>query len=155
MECDGTSGRWRDIADGGGTEWSIHRWNCEAGRYVGETLNIPVDSRCRSVRDGVASRLSSDLIASEWDDLAGRVSAAPYVRPGWVAAWWRAFGVGDLEIRTLRRDGRLAAVLPVSRRYGVLRSVTNYHTPHSGLLAEDCGAAAQLWRAVFMERSLH
>jgi CelD/BcsL family acetyltransferase involved in cellulose biosynthesis len=76
----------------------------------------------------------------------------PYIRPGWVTAWWRAFGVGNLEIHTLREDGRLVAVLPVARQRGALRSPTNYHTPQSGLLAEDWGAASQLARTLFTGR---
>lgn len=93
--------------------------------------------------------LSIDPLAEEWDELASRVGATPYVRPGWVAAWWRAFGVGKLEIHTLKRDGRLVAVLPVARRYGAVRSVTNYHTPISDLLAEDWNAATELARTLF------
>ena len=94
---------------------------------------------------------SPESLAGEWDELAKRTSAVPFVRPGWVAAWWRSFGVGELELRTLRKDGRLVAVLPVTCRYGVLRSVTNYHTPRSGLLAEDRSAAAELAQTLFME----
>jgi CelD/BcsL family acetyltransferase involved in cellulose biosynthesis len=94
-----------------------------------------------------------DRLAPEWDELAVRVGSVPYVRPGWVAAWWRAFGAGDLEIRTLRRDGRLAAVLPVARQRDVLRSVTNIHTPSSGLLAEDGGAATELARTLFTDNA--
>ena len=37
-------------------------------------------------------------LAEEWDGLADRVGAAPWTRPGWVAAWWRAFGSGRLQI---------------------------------------------------------
>jgi len=93
--------------------------------------------------------LSPESLAGEWDELARRAGAVPFVRPGWVAAWWRAFGVGELELRTLRKDGRLVAVLPVTCRYGALRSVTNYHTPRSGLLAEDRSAAIELARTLF------
>jgi CelD/BcsL family acetyltransferase involved in cellulose biosynthesis len=96
-----------------------------------------------------SSSAAIDRLAPEWDELAVRVGSPPYVRPGWVAAWWRAFGDGDLEIHTLRRDGRLAAVLPVARRRDVLRSVTNVHTPSSGLLAEDGSAATELARTLF------
>lgn len=94
-----------------------------------------------------------EQLAPEWDELATRVGALPYLRPGWVAAWWRAFGDGALEIRTLRRGGRLAAVLPVARRRDALRSATNFHTPCSGLLAEDPAAASELARALFADRA--
>jgi CelD/BcsL family acetyltransferase involved in cellulose biosynthesis len=93
--------------------------------------------------------LSIEPLVGEWDELASRVGATLFVRPGWVAAWWRAFGAGHLEIRTLRRNGRLVAVLPMARRFGALRSVTNYHTPRSGLLAEDWSAETELARTLF------
>jgi len=98
------------------------------------------------------SSLCVESLASEWEELARRVGAPPYVRPGWVAAWWRAFGAGHLEIRTLRRDGRLAAVLPIARQRGAVRSATNFHTPQSGLLADDCSAATELARTLFAEK---
>lgn len=100
-----------------------------------------------------SSSAAIDRLAPEWDELAVRVGSAPYVRPGWVAAWWRAFGAGDLEIHTLRRDGRLAAILPVARQRDVLRSVTNVHTPSSGLLAEDGSAATDLARTLFTDNA--
>lgn len=111
---------------------------------------VPLGSEAEVVCPDLASTpLSIESLAGEWAALASRVGATPFVRPGWVAAWWRAFGVGNLEIRTLRRDGRLVAVLPVTRRYGALRSVTNSHTPRSGLLAEDWSAATELARTLF------
>src|ERR1700720_145453 len=79
-------------------------------------------------REGAFSDLSLEPLASEWDELAERAGASPFLRPGWVAAWWLAFGTGNMEIRTVTRDGRPAAVLPVARRHGALRSVTNDHT---------------------------
>ena len=87
----------------------------------------------------------------EWDELARRVHAMPYLRPAWVEAWWSAFGAGKLELLTFRRDRRLAAVLPVMRRFGTLRSATNCHTPRSGILAEDADAAAALAQNLFLE----
>src|SRR5690349_376775 len=90
-----------------------------------------------------------ERLAPEWDELATRVGALPYLRPGWVAAWWRAFGEGELEIHALRRGGRLAAVLPMARQGDALRSAANVHTPASGVLAEDAGAAAELLRTLF------
>jgi CelD/BcsL family acetyltransferase involved in cellulose biosynthesis len=75
-------------------------------------------------------------LAPEWDALADRVQAPPFVRPGWISAWWRAFGNGDLEIFTLRQRGLLVGLLPLCRFRGALRSPTNWHTPGFGLLAE-------------------
>jgi CelD/BcsL family acetyltransferase involved in cellulose biosynthesis len=105
----------------------------------------PAPSR---VSTRIATRVDSEL-AARWEDLARRVGAAPYLRPGWIAAWWRAFGSGRLEIRTLERDGRLIALVPLARRRGVVRSLTNPHTPDFGLLAEDRPAAFTLARSLF------
>jgi len=83
-------------------------------------------------------------VAREWDDLCDRVGAMPWVRSGWIDAWWRAFGRGTLELVLLRRDGRPAAAAPLVRRRGALRSATNWHTPAYELPAEDDDALAEL-----------
>jgi CelD/BcsL family acetyltransferase involved in cellulose biosynthesis len=75
-------------------------------------------------------------LAPEWDALADHVHAPPFLRPGWIAAWWRAFGSGELEIFTLRERGLLVGLLPLCRFRGAFRSPTNWHTPAFGLLAE-------------------
>lgn len=94
-------------------------------------------------------------LALEWDNLAARAMAAPYLHLGWAEAWCRAFSEGDTELRTLRRDGRLAAVLPMVRKQKVLESAANYHTPGFGLLAEDREAASALAQDLFQEEPLH
>lgn len=78
-------------------------------------------------------------LGAEWDALADRTGGNLWVRPGWVEAWWRAFGEGDLEIIALRRGSELVAVLPLRRRLGALTSTTNWHTPEFDAvgLAED------------------
>jgi CelD/BcsL family acetyltransferase involved in cellulose biosynthesis len=81
-----------------------------------------------------------DLVAGEWDELADRLRAAPFLRPGWFAAWRRAFGSGRLEIIAARRGGRLVAVAALERKRIVLRSPTNWHTPVWAPLAEDAEA---------------
>jgi CelD/BcsL family acetyltransferase involved in cellulose biosynthesis len=83
-------------------------------------------------------------IAAEWDLLADRCRAVPFVRPGWIKAWWRAFGTGALEVVATRRDGRLVALVPLFRRRGSLNSTTNFHSHFFGLLAEDADAARAL-----------
>jgi CelD/BcsL family acetyltransferase involved in cellulose biosynthesis len=97
---------------------------------------------------------SVDAIATDWEELAGRVRAAPFLRPGWVGAWWRAFGTGRLEIVTLRRGDRLAALIPLHRRLGRVRSTSNWHTAHFGLLAEDPDAARELVAALFARQPI-
>ena len=76
-------------------------------------------------------------LAAEWEALAERLSAGPFISPDWIEAHWRAFGQGQLVIMAVRRNGRLGAVLPLARRGSTARSVTNAHTPGFGVLAED------------------
>jgi CelD/BcsL family acetyltransferase involved in cellulose biosynthesis len=81
----------------------------------------------------------------EWDELADRAEAtAPWLRPGWILPWWRAFGRGALEIVSVRRHGRLSALVPLERRRAVFTSTSNYHTPSFGILAEDAAAAREV-----------
>jgi CelD/BcsL family acetyltransferase involved in cellulose biosynthesis len=83
-------------------------------------------------------------LVREWDELADRAGAVPWVRPGWVRAWWRAFGHGRLELVTVRRAGRLVGVVPIQRHLGAIGSPTNPHTPGFCLLATDAAARRQL-----------
>jgi CelD/BcsL family acetyltransferase involved in cellulose biosynthesis len=76
-------------------------------------------------------------LARDWDELADRTAAMPWIRPGWIRAWWKAFGRGRLEILVARRGTSLVGVLPLQYRHGHLRSTTNWHTPGFCLLAED------------------
>jgi CelD/BcsL family acetyltransferase involved in cellulose biosynthesis len=83
-------------------------------------------------------------IESEWDRLAAQLRAPPFLYPGWTCAWWRAFGKGDLCVLAVRRQGRLAGVLPLRRRGSLVASPTNWHTPLFGALVEDQEAAREL-----------
>ena len=85
-----------------------------------------------------------DELRAEWDELADRTGAAPFLRAGWIEAWHSAFGLGELRALTTRRDGRLAGLLPVSARRGSLVSPTDWHTPVFGPVAEDPGAIREL-----------
>lgn len=76
-------------------------------------------------------------VAQEWDALVDRLGAGPFLAPDWIAAHWAAFGAGRLEIVTVRRDGRLGAVLALIRHGHAARSVTNAHSPEFGVLAQD------------------
>jgi CelD/BcsL family acetyltransferase involved in cellulose biosynthesis len=92
-------------------------------------------------------------LAGQWDELADRATASPFLRPGWFDAWWRAFGSGRLEIVTLSREGRLAAVAPLHRRRELLQSVTNWHTPEFDVLAEDGPARRELLERLLRGRT--
>src|SRR3954470_24948980 len=92
-----------------------------------------------------------DGLVEEWEDLADRCGASPFVRPGWIAAWSRAFGPDGLEVRVLRRRERLAGVLPLVRRGHRFAFPTNPHTPQFGPLAEDAAARDDLLAAAVVE----
>jgi CelD/BcsL family acetyltransferase involved in cellulose biosynthesis len=89
-----------------------------------------------------------DRCSEAWDALADRAGAAPFLRPGWMTAWWRAFGAGRLEILTAGSEGRLDAVLPVVHRHGGIHAPSNWHTPQYGLLEAD-GAGSRLVAQLF------
>ena len=55
----------------------------------------------------------------------------------------------------VRRGGRLAALVPLERRAGVLRSLANWHTPVFEPLAEDESALAELMRGLVTQRAHH
>ncbi|HEY3644584.1 MAG TPA: GNAT family N-acetyltransferase [Gammaproteobacteria bacterium] len=111
-----------------------------------------VDDVCDS---HIQSRLTREMLdqplMSAWQALAERCQTSPYLDPGWLSCWWPAFGTGEIEIRTLWRQGRLAAVLPMARRSGHLESTSNYHTPLFGILAEDEPAAVSMARELFRD----
>ena len=92
-------------------------------------------------------------LAEEWDSLADRVGTPPWARPGWVEAWWRAFGKGELEVLTAySSDGRLSGALPVARRRGSVSALTNWHSPEAPLAADGDAAAAALAGKLFSGR---
>lgn len=107
-----------------------------------------------TILDGTRSEIHSRLesLADEWDELAEQTGASPFRRPGWIGAWWRAFGKGELEILSIRRQGRLVALLPLCRRLGALSSTTNWHTPDFGAVVEDAPALRALAEALFATR---
>jgi CelD/BcsL family acetyltransferase involved in cellulose biosynthesis len=75
-------------------------------------------------------------LADQWESLADRAGAPPFLRPGWFIAWQKGFDQKPLQILTARAGRRLVGVLPLYRRGGVLRSATNEHTPMFAPLAE-------------------
>lgn len=87
-------------------------------------------------------------LRGEWDDLADRCHAEPWLRPGWFEPWWSQFGRGHLMVLAARRQGRLAGVLPVAARAGVRASLANWHTPAFAPVAESDHARAQLARGL-------
>jgi CelD/BcsL family acetyltransferase involved in cellulose biosynthesis len=92
----------------------------------------------------VEAQGSIAAIAEEWEELADRVGASPFVRPGWFAAWLEAFGDGEPLVLAVRDGERLAGVLALVGGRGRLRSPTNTHTPVFDLVAEDAEVARRL-----------
>jgi CelD/BcsL family acetyltransferase involved in cellulose biosynthesis len=92
--------------------------------------------------------------AREWEALADGVEAPPFLRPGWIAAWLGAFGDGELETIEVRRDDRVAAVLPMVRRGRRLCSPVNWHTPMFGPVGIDRQAREEVVARVFERPSV-
>ncbi len=104
------------------------------------------------MREEIEVRRDIGSLEPEWDRLAIETEAAPFFRPGWISAWWDAFGSGSLEVLALRLEGRLAGVLPLVSRRGVIRSPTNWHTPSFGAVAESDDAMRALYSAALERR---
>jgi CelD/BcsL family acetyltransferase involved in cellulose biosynthesis len=90
-------------------------------------------------------------VAAEWDRLADRVGASPFVRPGWIAAWERAFD-GPVEVECVREAGGLVAALAIRRGRLALAGPTNWHTPAFGGVAAHRGAVESLATALIGAR---
>lgn len=90
----------------------------------------------------------STATVTAWEELAERMGAAPFLRPGWFEAWAEAFAE-PIELLTTEVDGGLSGVLPYVRTAEGVRSATNPHTPEPGLLAEDWAAAQELADRLF------
>lgn len=102
----------------------------------------------------IQDRIEEPLLG-EWERLARHVGANPFVWPGWIDAWWRAFGTGRLQILTASGNGRLTGVLPLYLSRGTLSSTTNLHTSLFGFLAKNETARKELTYALFSQRARH
>jgi CelD/BcsL family acetyltransferase involved in cellulose biosynthesis len=94
----------------------------------------------------ISSDASFADLAPEWDQLAG---GSPFDLHCWYDAWWRAFGgEAEMAVCTLRRDGELAGVFPLTVVGGALRAMANVHSPSYRPLARDPEALSALASAV-------
>ena len=111
-------------------------------------------TQTRSAATGSAVEWHDDVgaIAAEWDELADRVDAAPFLRPGWTVAWLAAWGEIP-RILAVRQDGQLKAVLPLVRGRSVLSSAANSHTPLAGAVVEDPSYLHEIARALVAARA--
>ena len=87
---------------------------------------------------------SPELLSGAWEALADRLAVPPFMRPGWIVAWSRAFAGGRLSAVTAMRAGELVGLLPFVERRGVLSAPANSHTPVFGFLATDEDVSAAL-----------
>lgn len=106
-----------------------------------------------------------DALADEWRALCeSGPYDEPFYRPEWIAAYFKAFApFGQLIIATVRRAGRLVAVLPLIKETGMLggiptrklRSAGNTHTCRCELVHDENAAdeaIPTLWAALLRER---
>jgi CelD/BcsL family acetyltransferase involved in cellulose biosynthesis len=94
---------------------------------------------------------SMEPLVGEWERLAGHLNASPFLWPGWMKAWWHAFGKGELQVLAAYDNGRLTGVVPLCRSDGVLRSLTNEDTPLFAFLAVNEMAVQALSHALFSQ----
>jgi CelD/BcsL family acetyltransferase involved in cellulose biosynthesis len=95
---------------------------------------------------------SIEPLEGEWERLAGHLNASPFLWPGWMEAWWHAFGKGEFQVLAAYDNGRLTGVVPLRRSEGVLRSLTNEETPLFGFLALNETAVKALLHALFSQK---
>lgn len=93
-----------------------------------------------------------ERVAPPWDALADAVRASPFRRPGWIGAWWRAFGGGKLEVLTHSTECAAAAVMPIVFRHGAALSPSNWHSPEFGGVYSSQATGAAVIEALFERR---
>lgn len=94
-------------------------------------------------------------LAPDWDALVE--PGAPFLRHGWFASWWRAYGGGrDLAVATAWDGNRLIGGFPAVRGRGTLEAMANVHSPWFRPLAvDDAVQDALLDEVVEAAPSLH
>ena len=85
-----------------------------------------------------------DALIPEWEALAEAVGAPPFLGPDWIAVHSSAFDAARLAVGVVRRDGRLAAVLPLALSGDTGRSLTSAQTPQFGLVTDDAELAGHV-----------
>ncbi|MCC6832415.1 MAG: GNAT family N-acetyltransferase [Thermoleophilia bacterium] len=84
-------------------------------------------------------------LEAEWDALAHRVDAPPFLRPAYVRVRHAAFEEGaGFAVVTVRRDGILHGALPVADGTAGFGPPSNYETPLEGIVADDPAAMREV-----------
>jgi CelD/BcsL family acetyltransferase involved in cellulose biosynthesis len=95
-----------------------------------------------------------EYLRGDWERLAQQTESKPFLWPGWISAWWNAFGEGELRILAAYQDGRLVGVLPLQWSGGALSATASEEAPlFVGFLAANEMAAEQLSRALFSQEA--
>ena len=92
-----------------------------------------------------------EALAPEWDELLP-TDGEPFDLNGWYAAWWKAFGGGELAVCAVRRNGELVAGMPLRREGRSLKALVNGHSASTRPLARDEEALDALVAAVVAAR---
>jgi CelD/BcsL family acetyltransferase involved in cellulose biosynthesis len=100
-------------------------------------LALPVLASSNLTGITVSIERDAEAITDAWEELANRLDALPFVRPGWMLAWSRAFAPGRLAVLAARQETELVGALPFVRRPLAGSSPTNWHTPVFGYLAAN------------------
>ncbi len=90
-------------------------------------------------------------LEAEWEELADRIGAPPFLRPGWFDAWRGAFGEGEPRTVEFRRDGELQGIVPLLAQGRRLVSQTSWHSPSFTPLALDDSARHELALSLFAQ----
>jgi CelD/BcsL family acetyltransferase involved in cellulose biosynthesis len=87
-----------------------------------------------------------ELIADEWNGLAARSAASPFLTVDWLLSWWTAYQHGTPAIQVLRdARGRLIGGLAGARRHGWLSSASNEQSGNWGAIAPDVAGREAVW----------
>lgn len=94
-----------------------------------------------------AVRARYPRLEEQWDLLARECGAAPFVRPGWAAAWGDSFG-RDVVVATVEREGELVAALPLIITGRRARTAADWHVPYTEVVAVDSEALITMMRGL-------
>ena len=111
---------------------------------------IPTSSGLRTDATPVAAiEPLTPALEREWDDLARRTEASPFLRPAYLRVWRASFGHdAQPELVAARRGRRLVGAMAVTRRGSRIGPPGNFETPAAGIVAGDPEAAAVVARAL-------